>query len=85
MAKLFAAKRNALPTKDFALPGKRAFPINDKTHAVQALRMKGHASPSEQGEIESKVASKFPGVGGLMKQKTKVSPAKGLAARLTGK
>lgn len=74
MAKLFAAKRNALPSSDFALPGKRAFPINDKTHAIQALRMKGNASPSEQGEIESNVHSKFPGVG-----------KSSLLKRLTGK
>lgn len=70
MAKLFAAKRNALPSSDFALPGKRAFPIPDKTHAVQALRMKSFASPSEQGEIVSDVHKKFPGVGksSLMKR-----------------
>lgn len=73
MAKLFAAKRNALPSKEFALPGKRAFPINDKPHGIAALRMKGNASPGEQKEIVSKVKAKFPGVG------------KGLADRLTGK
>lgn len=76
MAKLFAAKRNSLPSSDFALPGKRAFPINDKSHATQALRMKGNASPSEQSEIVGKVKAKFPGVG---KSKS------GLVARLTGK
>lgn len=75
MGKLFAAKRNALPSSDFALPGKRAFPINDKTHAVQALRMKGNASPSEQGEIVAKVHNKFPGVG----------KSSSLMKRLTGK
>jgi hypothetical protein len=41
--------------------------------------MKGHASPAEQNEIESKVHAKFPGVGkSTEKQKT-------LAQRLTGK
>lgn len=74
MAKLFAAKRNALPSSDFALPSKRAFPIPDKGHAVQALRMKGNASPSEQGEIAAKVHKKFPGVG-----------KSSLLKRLTGK
>lgn len=77
MAKLFAAKRNALPKSDFALPGKRAFPINDKTHAVQALRMKGHADPAEQKEITAKVHKKFPGVG--------KSSGSSMLKRLTGK
>lgn len=76
MAKLFAAKRNALPSSEFALPGKRAFPIPDKTHAVQALRMKGNASPSEQGEIVSDVQKKFPSVG---------KGSSSLLKRLTGK
>ena len=81
MAKLFAAQRNALPKNDFALPGKRAFPIPDKTHAVLALRMKSFAPPAEQSEITSKVKSAFPGIG------KKAAPAQGpsLMKRLTGK
>lgn len=84
--KLFAAKRNAMPSSEFALPGERAFPIPDKTHAVQALRMKGNASPPEQKEIESKVSSKFPGVGMFGKKNTQDAPqAPSLMKRLTGK
>jgi hypothetical protein len=36
MAKLKAASRSALPAKDFGLPGKRAYPINDRSHAANA-------------------------------------------------
>lgn len=84
MAKLFAAKRNELPASSFALPGKRAFPIEDKPHAIAALRLKGNASPSEQGEIESKVKSRFPNLSGG-KSKPQPSGAPSLAKRLTGK
>ena len=62
MAKLSAAERNALPDSDFAGPD-RSYPIEDKSHAQQALRMRGHASPSAQKKIVSKVKKKFPGVG----------------------
>lgn len=40
MARLTAAKRNALPSKDFAGPG-RSFPVQDKAHAIAA---KGRAT-----------------------------------------
>lgn len=36
MAKLNAAKRNALPKTAFGLPGKRAFPMPDRSHAANA-------------------------------------------------
>lgn len=36
MAKLKAATRNALPASKFGLPGKRKFPMPDKSHAANA-------------------------------------------------
>lgn len=78
MATLLAAVRNKMPKNEFTLPGKRAFPIPDKSHAIQALRMKGDADPAEQTEVTDKVKSKLPTVG-IQKQKT------GLMQRLTGK
>lgn len=36
MAKLTAKARNALPKKDFALPGKRAYPVENASHAANA-------------------------------------------------
>lgn len=69
---LTAAGRRALPSKDFALPGKGAgkegkgsgsYPIPDEGHARSALsRAAANASPSEQAEIKAKVHKKFPGM-----------------------
>lgn len=36
MAKLTAAARKKLSKKKFALPGKRAYPVNDRAHAANA-------------------------------------------------
>ena len=36
MAKLTSDERKALPASDFAEPGKRAYPIEDKLHARNA-------------------------------------------------
>jgi hypothetical protein len=36
MPELDANKRNKLPAKDFAEPGKRAYPLEDKAHAQNA-------------------------------------------------
>jgi hypothetical protein len=61
MAKLNTADRKALPTKDFAGPG-RSFPINDETHARKALQLDTHKPASEQASIRSKVKAKFPDI-----------------------
>jgi hypothetical protein len=60
MAKLDAHDRNNLSAKDFAEPGKRAYPIEDKTHArnakaraSQAVRT-GRMSKAEEAEIDRK-------------------------------
>jgi hypothetical protein len=71
MAKLNARKRNALPSNEFALPG-RKYPINDRSHARNALaRAAQNASPAQKAVIERKVHQKFPGIGqeGGMKEK----------------
>lgn len=36
MTKLTTKARNALPKSDFAEPGKRAYPVPDKAHAIAA-------------------------------------------------
>ena len=41
MAKLSTSERKALPGKEFVFPGKRKFPIEDKTHARNALSRAG--------------------------------------------
>lgn len=64
MAKLTSKKRNSLPKSDFALPGKRAYPVPDASHARNALaRAAQHATPAERATISRKVHAKFPGIG----------------------
>ena len=63
MAKLTAKKRNALPRGAFVFPGKRKFPIEDASHARNALSRAG----AKGGEVEKKVRAavhrKFPNIG----------------------
>jgi hypothetical protein len=62
MAKLTAAKRNKLPASTFAGPG-RSYPINDLSHARNALaRASGNASSELKATIRAKVHRKFPGI-----------------------
>jgi len=60
MAKLDTKKRDKLPAKDFAEPGKRAYPVEDKPHArnakaraSQAVKA-GRMSKAEKGKIDKK-------------------------------
>jgi len=60
--RLTAKTRKALPSKDFALPGRR-YPVEDKSHARNALaRVAQHGSPAEKATVRRKVASKYPGI-----------------------
>lgn len=64
MAKLTSKGRNALPSKSFALPGKRAYPIEDASHARNALsRVSANGTPAQKAEVRAKVAAKFPNIG----------------------
>lgn len=61
MAKLTSKKRNKLPKKSFALPGKRAYPIHDKAHARAALsRVAQHGTKAQQKKVRAAVTKKFP-------------------------
>lgn len=61
MAKLTAKTRNALPAKDFAGPD-RSFPIEDKSHARNALARVANKGPELKAKVRSKVKSKFPSI-----------------------
>lgn len=64
MAKLTSKERNKLPTKSFAEPGKRAYPINDPSHARNALaRVSQFGSSSEKAKVRAAVKRKFPSIG----------------------
>lgn len=60
MAKLTAKKRKKLPKSDFALPDKRKYPVNDKSHAANAkgraaqMREKGKISEATEDKIDAK-------------------------------
>ena len=60
MAKLSAARRNALPKKEFGEPGKRAYPMPDRSHAANAKARAsqavnaGRMSASTKAKIDAK-------------------------------
>lgn len=64
MAKLTAAKRRAIATRDFAEPEQRKYPIEDENHARNALsRVSGNGSPAEKAKVRAAVHRKFPSIG----------------------
>ena len=64
MAKLTYKARKQLPGGGFAVDGKkRKYPIQDKTHARNALaRVAAHGTPEEKAEVKRKVKAKFPSI-----------------------
>lgn len=65
MAKLTTKARKALPKSDFALPGSRSYPVNDRNHAVQAKARAtqavkaGRMSKSTEAKIDAKANAKL--------------------------
>lgn len=65
MAKMTASQRKKLPASDFGVPGKRAYPINNKAHARNALaRVAANGSPSQKAQVRAAVKRKYPSIGG---------------------
>lgn len=63
MAQLTASTRRAIPTGEFALPGRR-YPIEDKSHARNALsRVSQNGTTAEKATVRAKVHRKFPSIG----------------------
>lgn len=72
MAKITTRQRQALPSKDFALPGKGtgkagkgpgSYPIDTPGRARNALaRGAQNASPGQLKTIKAKVKAKYPGI-----------------------
>ena len=63
MAKLTAAARKKIPSKDFALPGGR-YPIEDRAHGANALaRVSQHGTPEEKAKVRAAVHRKYPDMG----------------------
>lgn len=64
MAKLTTAARKAIPTKKFAEPGKRKYPIENPSHARNALsRVSQFGSPSEKSMVRAEVKRRYPSIG----------------------
>lgn len=57
------AGREAMPSGDFALPGQKAYRIDDPAHARNALsRVAQFGTPAEQKQVQSAVAKKYPSI-----------------------
>ncbi len=61
MAKLTAKGRAALPASAFAGPD-RSFPVQNASHARNALARVSGKSPALQAKVKAKVRAKFPGI-----------------------
>jgi len=61
LTKLTAKARNAISAKDFAGPDK-SFPVEDKSHARNALARVANKSPALKAKVRAKVKAKFPGI-----------------------
>jgi hypothetical protein len=72
MAKLSYQRRKHMPKKEFAEPGKRAFPIPDISHGRNALARAAHKPPAERAKISTAVHRKFPSIGAGKKIKRTV-------------
>ena len=61
---LSTKKRRQLSKKQFALPGKRKYPIPDKAHARNALaRVAQSGTAAEQKKVRAAVKKRFPSIG----------------------
>lgn len=63
MAKLSYEERKELPKKDFVFKKSRSYPIEDKSHARNALaRVSQYGSPAEKAKVRSTVHRKYPSI-----------------------
>jgi len=62
MGKLDAKDRASLPKGDFAGPD-RSYPVNDESHARNALaRVSEYGDPELKARVRRKVHEKYPGI-----------------------
>ena len=74
MATLTTKKRKSLKKSQFALPGERKYPVNDKTHAVLA---KGRATQQyNKGKLSKASLEKIEKKANAVLNKGKKSPSK---------
>jgi hypothetical protein len=71
MARLTAAQRKRMKSSSYALPGKRKYPIPDKSHARNALaRVSQHGTHAEKKKVRAAVKRKYPSIGKTSKKKS---------------
>jgi hypothetical protein len=64
MAKLSSAARKEIPSKSFAEPNKRKYPIENEAHAKNALaRVSQNGTPAEKAKVRAAVKKKYPSIG----------------------
>lgn len=57
------AGRKAMSPSSFGLPTQKKYRIDDPAHARDALaRVAQHGSPTEQKQVQQRVAKKYPGI-----------------------
>lgn len=62
MAKLTYKERKNLPSSDFIFPKKRKFPIEDLTHARDALSRAGAKGGKTEAKVRRAVHKKYPSI-----------------------
>lgn len=63
MSTLSAFRRKHLPGSAFAIPGQRAYPIPDESHARNALaRVAEYGTPEEQAQVRAAVHRRYPDI-----------------------
>ena len=63
MAKLTGPQRRRLPNRAFAQPAQRKYPINDRSHARNALaRVAQHGTPAQKARVRAAVRRRYPGI-----------------------
>lgn len=61
MAKLTAKQRSKIPKSKFAMPGKRAYPIDTKARARNALaRVSQFGTKAQQKKVRAAVTKRYP-------------------------
>lgn len=64
MAKLTSKARNSLPKSDFVFKASRRYPINDESHARNALsRVSANGDLLEKAKVRAAVHRKYPWIG----------------------
>jgi hypothetical protein len=63
MARLTGIQRHRIPLSKFAVKKGRKYPIEDESHARNALsRVSGNGTPEQKAEVRSAVAKRFPNI-----------------------